>query len=64
VRKQQYSLACKQPLAAHFLRLRSAVGWVKLNVSLVKRSLTGSLFHVTAYDNNQLLGIGHGKCCW
>lgn len=56
--EKQFTLAFEAPSVADFLQLRAAVGWTKINAKLVKQSLINSLFHVSAYHNQQLVGMG------
>ena len=55
---EKYSLKLTSPAVADFLQLRSKVGWGELDANLAEVSLNNSLFHVTIYINQQLIGMG------
>jgi ribosomal protein S18 acetylase RimI-like enzyme len=54
----KYSLKLSPPLVEDFLVLRTKVGWGDLNSDLAEKSLKNSLFHVTIFDEEQLIGMG------
>jgi len=54
----KYSLKLARPTVACFLKLRNKVGWGDLDTSLAEKSLEQSLFHITIYDDQQLIGMG------
>jgi hypothetical protein len=58
VKTQNFTLVFEAPSVVDFLQLRAAVGWTKINAKLVKQSLINSLFYISAYHNQQLVGMG------
>jgi GNAT superfamily N-acetyltransferase len=58
VLSEQFSLKLISPSVEDFLSLRNKVGWGELDANLAERSLTNSLFQVTIYHNEQLIGMG------
>ncbi len=58
MKTQNFTLVFEAPSVADFLQLRAAVGWTKINAKLAKQSLINSLFHISAYHNQQLVGMG------
>lgn len=55
---EEFSLKLTSPSVEGFLRLRKKVGWGELEANLAKKSLNNSLFHVTIYHDQQLIGLG------
>ncbi|WP_033083246.1 GNAT family N-acetyltransferase [Colwellia psychrerythraea] len=55
---EQFTLSLTSPSVEDFLQLRLKVGWGELDVNLAKKSLTNSLFLVTIFHNEQLVGMG------
>lgn len=53
-----YTVKFSAPSATDFVQLRSKVGWGELDINLAKVSLKSSLFHVSIYNENQLIGMG------
>jgi ribosomal protein S18 acetylase RimI-like enzyme len=58
VSADKYPLKLASPTVADFLILRNKVGWGDLDTSLAEKSLEKSLFHITIYDGQQLIGMG------
>jgi len=54
---EQYSLKLANPSTKDFLLLRAKVGWGDLDADLAEKSLNNSLFHVTIYYDQQLIGM-------
>jgi len=54
----KYSLKLASPTVADFLLLRKKVGWGELEADLAQKSINNSLFHVTIYHDQQLIGMG------
>jgi ribosomal protein S18 acetylase RimI-like enzyme len=48
----------ERPTTIAFIGLRSAIGWGETDAAMVEASLANSLFHVTIYQENKLIGMG------
>lgn len=48
----------KQPTAQEFISLRSTVGWKSPETQEVEKSINNSLFWITVYHNEELIGAG------
>ena len=46
------------PKIQEFVELRRLVGWGSTDPELARASLSASLFHVTLYENNELIAMG------
>jgi predicted GNAT family N-acyltransferase len=55
---EKYTLSLTRPSIDDFLQLRKKVGWAELEANLAQKSLNNSLFHVTIYYDQQLIGMG------
>ena len=55
---ERFSLALASPSVDDFLQLRQKVGWGELEADLAQKSINNSLFHVTIYHDQQLIGMG------
>jgi len=55
---ERFSLELASPSVDDFLQLRQKVGWGALDANLAQKSLNNSLFHVTIYHDQQLIGMG------
>jgi len=55
---ERFTLALASPSVDDFLQLRQKVGWGELEADLAQKSLNNSLFHVTIYHDQQLIGMG------
>ena len=56
--QDKYIVKLEKPTADDFVNLRSKVGWGDLDLKLASKSLANSLFHITVYENSQLIGMG------
>ncbi len=54
----EFTLKNTAPPLGDFLQLRSKVGWGELDANMAKKSLNNSLFHVTIWFGEQLIGMG------
>jgi ribosomal protein S18 acetylase RimI-like enzyme len=54
----KFTLKLEAPSVDDFLCLRNKVGWGELELSLAEQSLSNSLFHVTIYHDNYVVGMG------
>jgi predicted GNAT family N-acyltransferase len=54
----KFSIKLASPAVADFLQLRKKVGWGEIEAVLAQKSLNNSLFHVTIYHDQQLIGMG------
>lgn len=55
---EKYSIKLTSPAVADFIGLRSKIGWGELDINLAEKSLNNSLFHVSIYHEDQLVGMG------
>lgn len=55
---QAFSVKNVPPEAKDFVALRKQVGWGDFDINLADASLKKSLFHVTLYCNDKLIGMG------
>ena len=55
---EKFCLKLESPTVQDFLLLRSKIGWGDLNANLAEKSLNNSLFQVTIYHGEQLVGMG------
>ena len=55
---EEYSVSFESPTAEDFIQLRIKIGWGETKLSMAKKSLECSLFHVAIYSQSQLVAIG------
>lgn len=55
---ENFQIQLAAPSVDDFLLLREKVGWQNVSVNDVKISLKNSLFHITVYAQDQLVGMG------
>ncbi|REL27826.1 GNAT family N-acetyltransferase [Thalassotalea euphylliae] len=52
-----YTITENPPKLEDFIALRTKVGWGNTDPLLAQMSLDNSLYHLSAYQNNQLIGM-------
>ncbi len=53
-----YKIVHQSPDVKEFIRLRKSIGWDEIDFELAKNSLNNSLFNVSIYDKDSLIGMG------